>query len=140
MRFFVIGQKAWGVNNLLSICNFTSVPIHAMTFPRLVEGVAAVTGWETSLFEIMQAVERSMVMSRLFNCREGLGPADDKVIRRWHEPMPSGPIEGRRIDEDAFKKAVELYYDMVGWSPEGRPTNAKLVELNLQEFSDETNS
>ncbi len=31
LRFFHLGQLAWGINNLLSICNFCSVPIHAMT-------------------------------------------------------------------------------------------------------------
>ena len=83
------------VNNLLSICNFTSVAIHAMTFHNLVEAVRAVTGWDTSLYEIMLAVERSMVMSRMFNLREGFGPHNDKVIRRWHEPMPGGRSRAR---------------------------------------------
>ena len=131
VRFFALGQKAWGINNLLSICNFTSVPIHAMTFHKLVEAVRAVTGWDTSLYEIMLAVERSMVMSRIFNLREGLGPEDDRVIRRWHEAMPGGPLQGRKIDEREFRRAVELFYELSGWDQRGRPTFGKLVELNL---------
>ncbi|MEJ2167221.1 MAG: aldehyde ferredoxin oxidoreductase family protein, partial [Desulfobacterales bacterium] len=94
VRFFKVGQLSWGINNLLSICNFCSVPIHAMTYHNLVESVRAITGWDTSLFEILQASERSLVMSRLFNVREGLGAADDRVIDRWHEPMPEGPLAG----------------------------------------------
>ncbi|MBN2438867.1 MAG: aldehyde ferredoxin oxidoreductase, partial [Deltaproteobacteria bacterium] len=132
VRFFALGQKAWGINNLLSICNFTSVPIHAMTFRNLVEAVRAVTGWDTSLYEIMLAVERSMVMSRMFNLREGLGPEDDRVIRRWHEAMPGGPLQGRKIDEREFRRAVGLFYELSGWDPQGRPTFGKLVELNLE--------
>lgn len=132
VRFFALGQKAWGINNLLSICNFTSVPIHAMTFHNLVEAVRAVTGWDTSLYEIMLAVERSMVMSRIFNLREGLGPEDDRVIRRWHEEMPGGPIQGKKIDEQEFRRAVELFYELSGWDQRGRPTLGKLVELNLE--------
>ena len=42
----------------------------------------AITGWDNSLFEILPASERSMVMSRLFNVREGLEAADDRVIDR----------------------------------------------------------
>jgi aldehyde:ferredoxin oxidoreductase len=132
VRFFALGQKAWGINNLLSICNFTSVAIHAMTFHSLVEAVRAVTGWDTSLYEIMLAVERSMVMSRIFNLREGFGPDDDKVIRRWHEPMPGGPIKGKKLDEQEFRHAIEVFYELSGWDPHGRPTFGKLVELNLE--------
>jgi aldehyde:ferredoxin oxidoreductase len=132
VRFFALGQKAWGINNLLSICNFTSVAIHAMTFHNLVEAVRAVTGWDTSLYEIMLAVERSMVMSRMFNLREGFGPDDDKVIRRWHEPMPGGPIKGKKLDEQEFRHAIEVFYELSGWDPRGRPTFGKLVELNLE--------
>lgn len=57
VRFFYIGQKAWGLNNLLGVCNFCSVPIGAMTFTRLVEAVQAITGWEVSLYELMLGVD-----------------------------------------------------------------------------------
>lgn len=131
VRFFFLGQKAWGINNCLGICNFASVPIHAMTFSKLVEAVSAITGWETSLYEIVKAAERSNVMARVFNNREGFTPEDDRVIRRWFERLPSGPLEGRRLDPAAFRKALDLYYEMSGWDVEGRPTRAKLVELGL---------
>lgn len=131
LRFFHLGQKAWGINNLLSICNFTSVAIHAMTFHQLVEAVRAATGWDTSLYEIMLAVERSLVMARIFNNREGFTPADDTVISRWFEKMPGGPLKGRRIDPDVFHSLVKLYYEMAGWDAQGRPTRGKLVELGL---------
>ena len=132
VRFFFIGQKAWGINNLLGLCNFTSVPLHAMTFERLVEAVQAVTGWETSLYEIVKATERANVMARVFNNREGFAPEDDTVIRRWFEEMPSGPLKGRRFNPDNLKELVGLYYEMSGWDLSGRPTRGKLLELNLE--------
>ncbi len=131
VRFFKMGQLSWGINNLLSICNFCSVPIHAMTYYNLVESVRAITGWDTSLFEIMRASERSMVMSRLFNSREGLGASDDRVIDRWHEPMPDGPLAGKKIDREEFREAIQLYYQMMGWDEDGCPSHAKLSELSL---------
>ncbi len=131
VRFFSLGQRAWGINNLLSICNFCSVPIHAMTFAKLVEAVQAVTGWDVSLFEIMQASERSLVMSRMFNVREGFGAADDRVISRWYQQMPSGPLAGHKIDEPEFRKAIDLYYDISGWDKNGVPTTGKLIDLEL---------
>jgi aldehyde:ferredoxin oxidoreductase len=132
VRFFSLGQKAWGLNNCYGICNFCSVPSHGMTFPRLVEAISAITGWETSLFEILRVAERSNVMSRIFNNREGFGPEDDRVIRRWHEVMPDGPLKGQRIDPQEFRAAIDLYYELSGWDKNGRPTRGKLVDLNLE--------
>ena len=93
--------------------------------------VSAITGWQTSLYEILTATERSLVMARVFNNREGFTPKDDRIIRRWHEKMPAGPLEGRCIEPEKLQEAIALYYDMSGWDQEGRPKRAKLVELNL---------
>jgi aldehyde:ferredoxin oxidoreductase len=132
VKFFSLGQKAWGINNCYGICNFCSVPIHAMTFARLVEAVQAITGWDTSLFEIMRVSERSNVMARVFNTREGFGPKEDRVIRRWHEEMPTGPLKGQHIDPKEFQDAIDLYYELSGWDKEGKPTRGKLVDLDLE--------
>ncbi len=132
VRFFSLGQKTWGLNNCYGICNFCSVPIHAMTFSGLVEAVRAITGWDTSLFEIMKVSERSNVMARVFNNREGFGPEDDRLISRWHEKMPNGPLKGQRIDPEQLRDAIKLYYELSGWDNQGRPTNGKLAELNLE--------
>ena len=131
VRFFLLGQQAWGINNCLSLCNFTSVPVHAMTFSKLVEAVQAITGWETSLYEIFKLAERSNVMARMFNVKEGFGPEHDRVIKRWHEPLPAGALEGAFIDPGEFHQAIELYYEMSGWDKDGRPLKGKLVELGL---------
>jgi aldehyde:ferredoxin oxidoreductase len=138
VRFFVNGQKAWQINNCYGICNFTSVPIHAMTFNMLVESIRAITGWDTSLYDMMKVSERSNVMSRVFNNREGFKPEDDRVIRRWHQPMPSGPLKGQYIDPVEFQEAIDLYYELSGWDKEGKPTRGKLVELNLEGLLDES--
>ena len=97
-----------------------------MTFHNLVEAVRAVTGWDTSLYEIMLAVERSMVMSRIFNLREGFGPDDDKVIRRWHEPMPGGPIKGKKLVEQEFQRAIEVSLRLSGWD-QTRPADIRKI-------------
>lgn len=136
VRFFALGQKAWGINNCYGICNFCSVPIHAMTFSRLVEAVKAITGWETSLFEMLRAAEKFNVMARIFNNREGFGPEDDRVIRRWHEKMPGGPLKGQSIDPREFQNAIYHYYELSGWDKNGRPTPGKLIDLNLEWLSE----
>ncbi len=138
VRFFVNGQKAWQINNCYGICNFCSVPIHAMTFQMLVDSIRAITGWDTSLYDMMRVSERSNVMSRVFNNREGFKTEDDRIIRRWHEPMPTGPLKEQNIDPDEFQGALALYYEISGWDKEGNPTRGKLVDLNLEWLIDES--
>ena len=132
VRFFRMGQLSWSMNNTLGICTFVAAPLLALKYEKIVEAVRAITGWETNLWEIMRATDRSQVMMRVFNNREGFGPEDDKLFRRLHEPLPAGPSEGRRIDEEDLKKAVKLYYQMAGWDENGAPTKAKLWEPNLE--------
>jgi aldehyde:ferredoxin oxidoreductase len=131
VRYFKQGQLCWSMNNMMGICCFVAAPLLALKFEKIVEAVKAITGWETSLWELMRATERSEVMMRVFNNREGFGPQDDKLFRRLHEPLPEGPSKGNYIDEADFKKAVALYYEMMGWDVEGRPTRGKLIDLNL---------
>ena len=71
-------------------------------------------------------------MTRVFNNREGFGPKEDRVIRRWHEEMPKGPLKGKRIDPEEFQDAIDLYYEISGWDKQGKPTRGKLVDLNLE--------
>jgi len=131
VSFFRQGQLAWSLNNVLGICNFVVAPVLALKFGKLEEAICAVTGWETNLYELMRASERSQVLMRVFNNREGFGPDDDNLFRRLHEPLPAGPSEGKHIKEEDLKNAVKLYYEMSGWDESGKPTRAKLIDLNL---------
>ncbi|MBW1695649.1 MAG: aldehyde ferredoxin oxidoreductase family protein [Deltaproteobacteria bacterium] len=132
VRFFRLGQLSWSMNNTLGICNFVAAPLLALKYEKIIEAVRAITGWETNLWEIMRATDRSQVMMRVFNNREGFGPQDDRLFRRLHEPLPSGPSKGNRIDEEELRNAIRLYYQMSGWDENGIPTKAKLLDLNLE--------
>jgi aldehyde:ferredoxin oxidoreductase len=43
--------------------------------------------------------------------------------------MRAGTLQGHAIDRAAFEEALQLYYGMLGWDGEGRPTRAALEEL-----------
>jgi len=115
------------LKNMLGMCAF---PPFGPTMT--VDIVRAVTGWDTSLFELMKLGERGMAMARAFNAREGLVAEDDKLPDRCFEQFPSGPLKGTSQGRKAFADALRLFYGMAGWDPEdGGPTSARCAELDL---------
>ncbi len=95
------------------------------------ELINAITGWNTTFFEIQKVGERSVTLPRLFNLREGFSSADDVLPKRLHEPFKSGPLAGKAVDEKTHRRAMVDLYQMFGWTADGVPTPAKLAELNL---------
>lgn len=128
---FITLQRVWSLYNSLGVCNFVAGPVYAMTFARLVEAVQAITGWDTELWELLRVGERAIHMAKVFNLREGIGPEEDRLFRRLHEPLPSGPLQGTMIDPEAFQEAIKIYYEGMGWDLAGRPTRGKLAEIGL---------
>ena len=102
------------------------------------EIIRAVTGWDTSLFEIMKVAERNMAMARAFNAREGFKAKDDWLPDRFFEPFTSGPLKDVAHDRAQFRRALDAYYGMAGWDPvTGAPTRTKLAELDLDWVAEE---
>jgi aldehyde:ferredoxin oxidoreductase len=131
-RNFTYLQFIWSLYESLGVCNFVAAPVWALTLPKLVEVVQAVTGWETSLWELMKVGERTVTMARVFNLREGFGRKDDTLPDRLFEPLESGALQGKGLDRGDFEDLLTLYYEAMGWDPEeGVPTRGKLAELNL---------
>jgi aldehyde:ferredoxin oxidoreductase len=132
VRLFTYLQYIWGVHDVLDWCIFTAVPeFRALSLQQLTDIVHCVTGWKTSLFEVLKAGERGVTMARAFNMRQGLTSADDKLPDRMFEPMRGGTLKGHFIDREAFAEGVQLYYGMMGWDEGGVPTRAKLEELGV---------
>lgn len=113
--------------NSLGLCQFMPYSPN-----QVVDLVRAITGWNVSLWELMKASERGQQMARLFNLRCGFAADDDRLPRRFYEPFADGPLAGVALNPDAFNRALALYYGMMGWDSEGRPTAARLAELGLE--------
>jgi aldehyde:ferredoxin oxidoreductase len=129
---FAHTQKVFSFNNSLGICNFSAVPYSAYTLPVIAEAVEAVTGWNTSLHEIMEVGERAITMARMFNVREGFSSKDDYLPDRLFEPLEEGTVQEKRIDREEFAEGLRLYYEAMGWdSKTGFPTDGRLAYLGL---------
>jgi aldehyde:ferredoxin oxidoreductase len=138
VRHYKILENFWRSLDALGLCVFGYAPRGVMPINTMVDCVNAVTGWDASLFELMQAGERGTLIARAFNSREGFCLKNDQLPKRLFEPKPDGPDAGRQIfKESDFNWAVALYYDMIGCDPEtGRPKRSKLIELGLDWIED----
>lgn len=113
--------------NCLGTCMF--MPYSREQTRDIVQGV---TGWNSSLFELMKVGERALAMARAFNCREGFTAQDDVPLWRFSTAFESGPQEGVKVPAEDIAKALELYSEMCGWDKgTGAPTAAKLYELGV---------
>jgi len=119
--------------NCLGLCLFLPYGIL-----RTRDIINAITGWETTIYEMMKVGERALNMARAFNAREGFTAKDDVGLRRFSTPFAAGPKKGVKVGEEEFQKALKLYYQMRGWDLEtGAPTAAKLYELGVGWVADE---
>lgn len=132
VRLFTYLQFIWGFHDVLDWCIFTAVPeFRAIDLNQLPQVLGCVTGWRTSLFELMKAGERGVTMGRVFNYLRGFTAKDDDLPARFFEPMRAGTLEGHSIDRQAFEEALQLYYSMMGWDENGQPERGKLEELGI---------
>ncbi len=123
VRAYIYGSLRRHLDNCLVLCNF--VPYRN---DQVVEAVRAVTGWDTTTWELWKTAERVVTMARVFNVRQGFTPADDRLPPRMAEPL--GP--GAPIEPAALEAALPIYYEMMGWDPAtGVPRPAKLYELGI---------
>lgn len=138
VQLFTYLQHYWSMFNCLDICIFTVQPVRTMKVKQIVEVLEAVTGWESSLFEIMKVGERATTMTRCFNLKHGLTRQDDTLPDRLFEGLQGGPLKGSKLNRDEFEKSVSLYYEMMGWShDDGVPSEGKLFELGIGWVKDE---
>ncbi len=132
VRQFIRNQAVWSAFNSLGICNFAITPYTDFSLTAVVEAVEAITGWNTSLYELMELGERTTTMARMFNIREGLSNKDDYLPERLFETLQAGTPQEKKIKRDDFVNSLKLYYEAMGWDTKtGVPTEGRLSYLGL---------
>ena len=132
LRLFTYLQMVNSLYNCIGMCNLTAGPVFTLPLESLVELTSAVTGWRTSIWDLLKVGERANTMARCFNVREGFKASDDTIPDRIFEPIKNGPYKGKFIDRQVFRKIIDDYYILQGWDEKGIPTPAKLAELDLE--------
>jgi aldehyde:ferredoxin oxidoreductase len=119
------------IRNTAGVCQFLKYDE-----PRLVDIVAAVTGWDVTEAELEEVGRRGLTMARLFNLREGMTRDDDRLPWRLHQPLAKGPLSTYSIPKEEVDQIVTDYYTGLGWdSQTGVPVPATIERLGLLAYA-----
>jgi aldehyde:ferredoxin oxidoreductase len=116
------------VGDSLALCSFIPFDVQ-----QIADVLSVVTGWNTGPVEMLRIAERTMTMARLFNIREGLSAADDKLPNRFFQPKRNGVLSTKFYDPEQLERAKSYYYTLMGWDAKtGIPTPEKVQELGIE--------
>jgi aldehyde:ferredoxin oxidoreductase len=134
VRNYILLDTLWKMMDALGLCVFGYAPRGVVSLDLMIKALNAITGWHTSLFELMKSAERGTILARAFNSLEGFTIKDDRLPGRLYDPKPDGPNAGEAIfTEKDFQQGIELFYELIGCDPQtGRPHRRKLIELGLE--------
>ena len=133
-RFALRTQWAYQAMNSAGACQFVFGPAWQLIgMEDLAVVIAAVTGWDLGVEELLAIGERTLNLQRAFNAREGFTREQDTLPRRFFdEPLQGGASDGVAVPEADWELAREAYYRLAGWDPEtGNPTPATLEAAGL---------
>lgn len=118
-----------------SMCAFILDMALPATAPQnTADMVNAATGLQLTPADVEAVGERVNNLARVFNIREGFTRGDDTFPERiLTEPIREGGSKGCYISLDELNKMLDEYYTARGWTPEGVPTEEKLLSLGLEE-------
>ncbi|HHY47861.1 MAG TPA: aldehyde ferredoxin oxidoreductase family protein [Firmicutes bacterium] len=136
-RLVRVLQDYWGVlADALPICKFPLIPPRPFTPERVLSTLNFVTGWDMDLDEYLMAGERIFNLWRCLNIREGKHALEDTLPSRFETPLESGGSAGQSYPRETLTQALQEYYRLRGWSPQGIPTLETLKRLGLEFMSD----
>ena len=124
-QIYARGASYWQLMSSAGLCSLYS----QFDAPPVVELLRPVTGWDMDWEEGLRAGRRILTLRQAFNIREGLGPDDFRLPKRFEEPLSSGPAAGNDVP---FERMREDYFSAMGWDPKtGVPLPETLAELGL---------
>ncbi len=134
IRFAAYSQYFYSLLDTVELCQFVWGPAWTLYGPTdTVNLVQAITGWRVSLFELMKVGERRLNLLRVFNTREGFDRKQDVLPKKFFKKLGgTGPTAGFALDKEEFERSLDIYYQIVGWTPAGLPTKAKMTELGIE--------
>ncbi len=121
-------QDATSTVDATGLCQFLTFGVG---LEEMLPQLAAATGVDFKLEELLTIGERIWNLERRWNERAGVGGNADTLPKRiLEEPLPSGPAKGK---VNRLGEMLPEYYQLRGWDKDGNVTPEKLKELGLDE-------
>lgn len=133
VKFSYLTELFYSMLDSVELCQFVWGPAWNLYGPQDTANlVKAVTGWDTSVDELMKVGARRLNLMRTFNSREGLDRKDDKLPKKFFKALQGdGPSAGIALSHDEIEAALDEYYKLAGWTNNGVPTKTSLQQLGL---------
>jgi aldehyde:ferredoxin oxidoreductase len=113
-------------------CDFGGFGVQPETYAAL---LSAAIGQSFSADFFDRLGERIWNLTRQFNLREGLDPAEDTLPKRFmQDPLPSGPQKGHHFTAKEMDFMLKDYYSVRGWDEQGRPTTETLESVGVKDL------
>jgi aldehyde:ferredoxin oxidoreductase len=75
---------------------------------------------------------RRLNLMRAFNAREGFDRKQDKLPKKFFKALKgTGPTAGIALTHEEIEGAIDEYYRLAGWTPDGIPTPQTLENLGI---------
>lgn len=138
----LFGEALQRANNCLGLCHYNTAYFdpNLPSLPELAELYSAVTGWETSVEDLIHLTMRQVNLEKALNLRfTDFDRKDDMPTKRdLEEPIRTGKLAGLKIEEAKYSKMLDEYYDLHGWDRETSfPRRQTLVDLELEYVADD---
>ena len=146
----VYGEHFCAMTDALGICKFSTIEEYALFPEDLAPGVAALWGRPVTGADLLTVGERIVNLERMYNVRQGLSRADDRLpLRFTEEPAPLYEFEEDPATGEMHQSAepirygllhdfdgmLDRYYDLRGWQRNGIPRPETLRRLELSELT-----
>jgi aldehyde:ferredoxin oxidoreductase len=119
-------QDATATVDATGLCQFLTFGIG---LEEILPQLSAATGVSYTLEGLLKIGERIWTVERLWNERAGFTGKDDTLPKRiLEEPIPSGPAKGQ---VNRLGEMLPEYYQLRGWTADGKITQEKLKELGI---------
>ncbi|HEY5983402.1 MAG TPA: aldehyde ferredoxin oxidoreductase family protein [Anaerolineales bacterium] len=133
VKFAYLTEVFYSMLDTLDLCQFVWGPAWTLYGPQeTADMVKAVTGWDVTIDELMQVGARRLNMMRMFNAREGFDRKQDKLPKKFFKALRgTGPTAGIALTHEEMEAALDEYYRLAGWTPNGIPTQPTLEKLGI---------
>jgi len=135
--YIVLAEDWRTVVNSAVVCYFTmreSGPVRNVE--EFTELLAAITGFDYDIAELMKVGARGQTLTRAFSCREGVSRKDDTLPPRLFEPLPEGGTKGSAYTQKEFQACLDAYYQARGYTDDGIPTAEVCAQLDIPEVAE----